>query len=66
MIYRFSDELTLNYQQLQKYVPDDHEITKEQLLEKCSGEIDYQLLQSIKELEFARIGKTKTGELYIV
>jgi hypothetical protein len=66
MIYKFSEDLTLDYQQLKKYVPLQHEVTKEELIEKCSGEIDYHLLQSIKELEFLRIGRTITGELYIV
>lgn len=66
MIYKFSDALNLNYQQLEKYVVYNHELTKEELLDKCTGEIDYDILQSLKELVFSKIGKTAKGELYLV
>jgi hypothetical protein len=66
MIYKFSDFLQLNYRQLEKFLNEDDELTKNELLEKCTGEISYELLQSIKELEFSKIGKTSKGELYLV
>jgi len=65
MIYKFADDLNLNYSQLEKYI-DKKELSKNELLEKCTGEIDYDLLQSLKELVFAKIGKTPKGELYVV
>ena len=66
MVYKFSDALNLNYQQLHKFLMNSEELTKEELIERCSGEIDYDLLQSVKELSFERMGRTKLGELYIV
>ena len=66
MIYKFSDFLSLNYKQLDKFLTDEDELTKNELLECCAGEIDYELLQSIKELHFEKIGKTALGELYLV
>jgi hypothetical protein len=55
----------LNYRDLEQYLTDEDELTKNELLEKCTGEIDYDLLQSIKELVFSKIGKTAKGELYL-
>lgn len=66
MIYKFSEFLRLNYNDLEKFVDVKEELTKGELLEKCSGEISYDLLQSLKELLFTKIGKTNKGELYIV
>jgi hypothetical protein len=66
MIYKFSDTLNLNYAELEKYLKTKQELTKEELLQKCTGEISYELLQSLKELVFTKIGKTAKGELYIV
>jgi hypothetical protein len=66
MIYKFSDFLQLNYQELEKFIEVKDELTKSELLEKCTGEISYDLLQSIKELVFSKIGKTAKGELYLV
>jgi len=66
MIYKFSDFLQLNYQELKRYINDEDELTKDELLEKCIGEIDYDTLQSIKEMIFSKIGKTAKGELYLV
>jgi hypothetical protein len=66
MIYKFSDTLNLNYAELEKYLKTKEELTKEELLQKCTGEISYELLQSLKELVFTKIGKTAKGELYIV
>jgi hypothetical protein len=66
MIYKFSDFLQLNYRQLEKFLNEVDELTKNELLEKCTGEISYELLQSLKELEFSKIGKTAKGELYLV
>lgn len=65
MIYKFSDALNLNYNQLEKYIANE-ELTKNELLDKCTGEVDYDLLQGIKELAFSKIGKTAKGELYLV
>lgn len=66
MKYKFSSDLQMNYSELAKYIPDNKEITKEELLERCSGEISLDLLQSIKELEFSKIGKNKDEQLYLI
>jgi hypothetical protein len=66
MIYKFSNFLDLNYSQLEKYLDNKEPLTKGELLEKCSGEIDYNLLQSLKELSFSRVGKTDQGEIFLV
>jgi hypothetical protein len=66
MIYKFSDTLNLNYDELERYIDKKEELTKDELLEKCTGEISYNLLLSLKELVFEKIGKTAKGELYIV
>lgn len=66
MIYKFSDFLQLNYRQLEQYLDSREELTKNELLEKCAGEISYDLLQSLKELVFSKIGKTPIGEIYLV
>jgi hypothetical protein len=65
MIYKFSTFLELNYRQLEPFIEGNEELTKNELLEKCAGEISYELLQSLKELEFTKIGKSVEGELYI-
>jgi hypothetical protein len=66
MIYKFSETLSLNYKELEKYFDSKQELTKEEFLQECTGEIDYDLLQSLKELVFSKIGKTSKGELFIV
>ena len=65
MNYKFSDFLELNYTELDAYLDASGELTKNELLEKCTGEIDYELLQSLKKLQFKKIGKTAKGELFI-
>ncbi|GEO08995.1 hypothetical protein [Segetibacter aerophilus] len=66
MIYKFSDFLELNYRQLEPFVDGKEELTKNELLEKCAGEISFDLLQNLKELMFSKIGKNAEGELYVV
>lgn len=66
MIYKFSDYLELNYHLLEKFINNKEVLTKNELLQKCIGDIDYDLLQSLKEMEFSRIGKTEKGEIYLV
>ena len=66
MIYKFSQDLQLNYEQVTQFLNDEEELTKEEILQRCTGEIDYDVLQSLKELEFAKIGRTPKGELYLV
>ncbi|MCW3112101.1 MAG: hypothetical protein JWR18_497 [Segetibacter sp.] len=66
MIYKFSDYMQLNYQLLEKYIDKNEELTKNELLQKCVGDINYDLLQSLKELVFSRIGKNEKGEIYVV
>ena len=51
---------------LENYLRENEELTKNELLEKCAGEIEYDLLQNIKELDFSKIGKDKNGELYLI
>ncbi len=66
MIYKFSHDLELDYDELKPFLNDEEELTKDELLERCSGEVHYELLQSIKELVFEKIGKTPKGELYVM
>ncbi|WP_018615667.1 hypothetical protein [Segetibacter koreensis] len=66
MRYQFSDFLEGNYDQLKPFLEAGEELSKKEILEKCSGEIDYDLLQQIKELEFEKIGKTDKDQLYLV
>lgn len=66
MIYKFSEFLELNYSQLEQFVKEGEQLTKNELLEKCAGEINYDLLQSLKELAFSKIGKTAKGELFLI
>ncbi len=65
MKYKFSPALHIDYTELKDYVVEGEELTKKELLEKCSGNISRELLQYIRELEFDQIGKLKDGELYI-
>jgi hypothetical protein len=58
--------MQLNYQLLEKYIDKNEELTKNELLQKCVGDINYDLLQSLKELVFSRIGKNEKGEIYVV
>ncbi len=66
MKYKFSKFLEVNYDPLKAYLEKGEELTKGELLEKCSGEIAYDLLQQVKELEFDKIGKTDKDELYLL
>ncbi|MCW3111420.1 MAG: hypothetical protein JWQ09_5926 [Segetibacter sp.] len=66
MIYKFSDFLQLNYSQLEQFIENNEELSKNEILERCTGEINYDILQSLKELVFSKIGKTAAGELYLV
>jgi hypothetical protein len=66
MIYKFSDFLRLNYSHIARFIETNEVLTKNELLEKCVGEISYDLLQSLKELVFSKIGKTPKGELFII
>ncbi len=65
MKYKFSPALHIDYSELKDYVTEGDDLTKKELLEKCSGNISRELLQYIRELEFEQIGKSKDGELYI-
>ena len=66
MKYQFSDFLEGNYDKLKPFLKVGEELSKKEILEKCSGEIDYDLLQQVKELEFEKIGKTDKDQLYLV
>ena len=66
MKYKFSKALNVDYSVLDKYINENEELTKNELLEKCTGEIEYDILQNIKELDFTRIGRDRNGELYLV
>jgi hypothetical protein len=66
MNYKFSDYLRLNYQQIASLLNDEEELDKKEILERCTGEIEFETLQSLKELVFSKIGKTPKGELYLV
>ena len=65
MKYKFSSSLEINYTPLKDFIGEGEELTKDELLEKCSGKISYELLQCVKELEFKKIGKEKS-ELYLI
>jgi hypothetical protein len=66
MNYKFSEYLHLNYNQLASLLNDEEELNKGEILERCTGKIEYEVLQSLKELVFTKIGKTPKGELYLV
>lgn len=66
MIYKFSEFLRLNYNQLAEFLDDSEELKKGEMLERCTGEIDFYILQSLKEMVFDRIGKTPAGEVYLL
>lgn len=65
MNYKFSDYLELNYQPIAGLINDEEELDKKEILDRCTGEVDYEVLQSLKELVFSKIGKTPKGELYL-
>jgi hypothetical protein len=66
MIYKFSEFLRLDYSALADFLNDEEELYKDEILERCTGEIDYHVLQSLKELQFKKIGKTPKGEIYLL
>jgi hypothetical protein len=65
MKYRFSHALNIDYNELAGFVDVGEEMTKKELLEICSGQISFELLQYIRELEFERIGKDENNQLYL-
>jgi len=65
MKYKFSSSLQVDYKPLNEYVAEGEQLTKNEILEKCSGNISYDLFQFLKELEFQKIGK-ENGELFLV
>jgi hypothetical protein len=65
MKYKFTEAMNMNYSPLKIYLKEEEEITKSELIERCSGEVSLLLLQNIKEIEFNRIGKTVRGDLYL-
>ena len=65
MKYRFPSSLEVDYNLLKQFLREGEELTKNAILERCSGNVPFELLQSLKELEFDKIGKEK-GELYLV
>lgn len=65
MKYRFSPALHVDYSDLKKFIEPGEELTKKELLEKCSGNVSFELLQMVREIEFDLIGKEKTGKLYL-
>ena len=65
MKYRFSPALRVDYVELKKYLEAGDELTKKELLEKCSGQVSFDLLQYLRELEFELIGKDNKDQLYI-
>jgi hypothetical protein len=65
MKYKFSGAMNMDYSPLKIYIREDEEISKWELIERCSGEVSLLLLQNIKEIEFAIIGKTSRGDLYL-
>lgn len=66
MTYKFSEYLELNYLCLRDFLNDEEELTKDEILQRCTGEINYELLLSLKELIFEKIGKTPKGEIYLL
>jgi len=57
--------LDVDYEPLSAFLTEEEELTKEKILERAAGQISYDLLQQVKELEFQYIGKTAEGSLYI-
>ena len=65
MKYRFSPALNVNYNELKPFLEPGEELTKKEILDKCSGVVSLQVLQYLRELEFSLIGKEKNGRLYL-
>lgn len=65
MKYRFPGILESDFSAIKKFIKEKQEITKEELLEKCTGKIDLDLLQNLKSISFSVIGKDENGELYL-
>ncbi|HEU0112642.1 MAG TPA: hypothetical protein VFQ73_17330 [Flavisolibacter sp.] len=65
MKYKFSSSLEVNYKPVADFIEEGEELTKNEIIEKCSGNVPFDLLQSLKEIEFDKIGK-ENGELYLV
>ena len=66
MKYKFSKSLNVNYSALEKYLHRREEVSKNELLNRCTGQINFDLLQNLKHIAFDRIGKNDKGELYVV
>jgi hypothetical protein len=65
MKYRFPKNMEVDFSALKKFVKGYEELTKDELLERSAGKIGLDLFQTVKELEFSKIGKDEDGELYI-
>ncbi|HEX2608046.1 MAG TPA: hypothetical protein VHK91_11730 [Flavisolibacter sp.] len=65
MKYKFPASLEMNYAPIAELINEGEELSKQEVLEKCAGQIDFTLLQQVKELEFEIIGKNSKGELYL-
>ena len=65
MKYKFSPAINVNYNELKQFIEPGEELTKKEILEKCSGIVSLPVLQYIRELEFEMIGKEKKGRLYL-
>jgi hypothetical protein len=65
MKYKFSPALEVDYRPLKDCIAEGEELTKDDVIEKCSGKIPYELLQFVKELEFTKMGK-ENSELYLI
>lgn len=65
MKYKFSKAQSADYEKLKPFIERGHELTKSELLSRCSGAIDLQLLHYIKELEFEKIGRDNNDDLYL-
>lgn len=65
MKYKISNFLNLNYSKLTNFLERNEKLNKEELLERCTGNINLELFQSIKYLEFNYIEKKSNGDLFI-
>ena len=66
MKYLFSKFLQGDYDKLKPFLKQGEKLSKDELLKRCTGEIQYELLQQVKELEFDKIGKDEKGELFLI
>jgi hypothetical protein len=58
--------LQVDLRSLYPFVEKGTELSKQDLIHRTAGKVDYPILQKLKLLEFCRIGKSESGSLYLL